>query len=552
MHFKFHYARWSLSPPLLLNHGSPLRPNASDDTLAGIYTAPCQIPRFEPHFREYKCSHARAYQKTILAENQLQPQLNIHYKEDQARNGLAVLLALSPVWGLWSIYVSSWLLAALLRAGISGYEDLLALLLFYISLICVGLFGLFVCLDAKFVVNEKELRLPWRYFLNLGFTRTQKWSDLQTVDFKDDELILRFKMGEARFNLNGMNNNDLKDFVVAVRSNAPEARCSFDKKAIETVMPDSQAAPSADGSFTAVWEQDLASRFGSTAFVPLEARAKLKNDTLTVIGQVSFGGLSAVYLCKDKLGDSVIVKEAVVPLNSDMAMKEKAIEMFQREAKILQGLNHPYIARVLDHFVENDRHYLMLEHVNGVDLRAFVKEHGQQGERLIMRWALDMALILSYLHSKDPPIIHRDITPDNIVLDRLGSIKLIDFGAANELLGTATGTLVGKQCYIPPEQFRGKATTQSDIYALGCTLYYLTTGTDPEPLSQSSLPDDLKEKYPALNELIEKCTAMETESRLQTAEDVVALARAYTKGYQQESLSLSTVEKIAGRLGENL
>lgn len=488
----------------------------------------------------------------LLADHQLQPQLNIHYKEDQARNGLAVLLALSPVWFLWSIYVSSWLLVAILRAGFSGYEDLAALLLFYAGLIAVGIFGLFVCLDARFVVNERELRLPWRYFLNLGFTRKLSWSDLQTVDFKDDELVLRFRVGEARFKLEGMNNNDLKDFVMAVRSNAPEARCSFDKKAIETVMPESQAAPGADGSFTAMWEQDLASRFGSTAFVPLEAKAKLKNDTLTVVGQVSFGGLSAVYLCKDKLGDSVIVKEAVVPLNSDLAMKDKAIEMFQREAKILQGLNHPYIARVLDHFVENDRHYLMLEHVNGVDLRAFVKEHGQQGERLVMRWALDMALILSYLHSKDPPIIHRDITPDNIVLDRLGSIKLIDFGAANELLGTATGTLVGKQCYIPPEQFRGKATTQSDIYALGCTLYYLTTGTDPEPLSQSSLPDDLKEKYPALNEMIERCTAMETDKRFQTAEEVVALARAYTKSHQQEVLKLDTPEKISGNYaGEN-
>jgi hypothetical protein len=474
-----------------------------------------------------------------LSEHQIQPQLNIHYKEDQARNGLAVLLALSPVWGLWSVYVSSWLVLALVRGGFNGYEDLFALLLFYIGLIAVGVFGLFVCLDAKFVVTEKELRLPWRYFLNLGFTRNQPWSELQTVDFKDDELILKFRVGEACFKLAGMNNNDLKDLVVAVRSNAPEARCSFDKKAIET-------APSADGSFTAVWEQDLASRFGSTAFVPLEAKAKLKNETLSVVGQVSFGGLSAVYLCKDKLGDTVIVKEAVVPLNCDLSMKEKAIEMFQREAKILQGLNHPYIARVLDHFVENDRHYLMLEHVNGVDLRAFVKEHGQQGERLIMRWALDMALILSYLHSKDPPIIHRDITPDNIVLDRLGSIKLIDFGAANELLGTATGTLVGKQCYIPPEQFRGKATTQSDIYALGCTLYYLATGTDPEPLSQSSLPDELKEKYPALNELIEKCTAMETDRRLQTAEDVVALAREYTRSHQQESLNRGTAEKIAG------
>jgi len=481
-----------------------------------------------------------------LAEHQLQPQLNIHYKEDQARNGLAVLLALSPVWGLWSIYVSSWLLKAIIDGGFRGYEDLFALLLFYIGLFVVGVFGLFVCLDAKFVVTEKELRLPWRYFLSLGFTRNQAWNELETVDFKGDELRLKFRTGDARFKLAGMNNNDLKDFVVAVRSNAPEARCSFDKKAIETVMPDAQAAPGSDGSFTAMWEQDLASRFGSTAFVPLEAKAKLKNETLTVVGQVSFGGLSAVYLCKDKLGDSVIVKEAVVPLNSDLSMKEKAIEMFQREAKILQGLNHPYIARVLDHFVENDRHYLMLEHVNGVDLRAFVKEHGPQGERLIMRWALDMALILSYLHSKEPPIIHRDITPDNIVLDRLGSIKLIDFGAANELLGTATGTLVGKQCYIPPEQFRGKATTQSDIYALGCTLYYLATGTDPEPLSQSSLPDELKEKFPALNELIEKCTAMEAEKRLQTAEEVVALARAYTKSHQQESLNIGTAEKIAG------
>ncbi len=208
-----------------------------------------------------------------MSEHQLQPQLNIHYKEDQARNGLAVLLALSPVWGLWSVYVSSWLVWLFSVAVLAAMKTC-SVSCFYIGLIAVGLFGLFVCLDAKFVVTEKELRLPWRYFLNLGFTRRQKWSDLQTVDFKDDELVLKFRVGEARFNLAGMNNNDLKDFVVAVRSNAPEARCSFDKKAIETVMPDSQAAPSADGSFTAVWEQDLASRFGSTAFVPLEAKRK--------------------------------------------------------------------------------------------------------------------------------------------------------------------------------------------------------------------------------------------------------------------------------------
>ena len=121
--------------------------------------------------------------------------------------------------------------------------------------------------------------------------------------------------------------------------------------------------------------------------------------------------------------------------------------MFAREAKILQLLSYLNIARVLDHFVENDRNYLLLEHINGLDLRDYIKEHGPQPERLIMRWVFELADVLAYLHEQSPPIVHRDVTPDNVVLDRTGSIKLIDFGAANQLLTTATGTLVGKQPY---------------------------------------------------------------------------------------------------------
>jgi serine/threonine-protein kinase len=177
---------------------------------------------------------------------------------------------------------------------------------------------------------------------------------------------------------------------------------------------------------------------------------------------------------------------------------------------------------------------MVIEHINGMDLRAYVKEHGPQPERLIMRWAMESADILQYLHEQQPPIIHRDVTPDNLVLDRTGAIKLIDFGAANELIATATGTLVGKQAYISPEQFRGKAVPQSDIYALGCTLYYLATGHDPEALSESALPDEIAVKMSALNRLIKHCTAMELEDRLPTMLSVADEARQYMLTIQKQ------------------
>ncbi|CAN5295672.1 hypothetical protein BH10CYA1_BH10CYA1_28800 [soil metagenome] len=464
------------------------------------------------------------------------PRLVIRYKEDQARNALFLAIALAPVWGIWALYVSSWLAKALFQGGFFGYEDLFCLLLFYLGLVALGSFTVLVCLDNKFALTQDGLELPRRFLFDLAMLRKRPWAHLDLIEFKNDELVLRFgntlQKGQVRFRLAGVKTSDLKDLVVAVRSNAPETRCVFDRKAVEMGIPGIQANPNNE-SFTAIWERDLASRFGSTAFVPLEAKSKLQDGRLTVIGQISFGGLSAVYLCKDNLGETVILKEAVVPLNADTASKAKALELFQREAKILQALSHPNIARVLDHFVENGRDYMVIEHINGMDLRAYVKEHGPQPERLIMRWALEVADILNYLHNQNPPIIHRDVTPDNLVLDRTGSIKLIDFGAANEFIATATGTLVGKQSYISPEQFRGHAVPQSDIYALGCTLFYLANGADPEALSQSSLTSDSTAKMTALSELISECTAMELEDRLPNMLAVGDKARQYMCTIQQ-------------------
>ena len=100
---------------------------------------------------------------------------------------------------------------------------------------------------------------------------------------------------------------------------------------------------------------------------------------------------------------------------------------------------------------------------------------------------------------------------------------LIDFGAANEFVGTATGTLVGKQAYISPEQLRGKASTSSDIYALGGTLYFLLTGTDPEALSASRPKSQNESVSSAVDDLVKQCTEMEEHDRFPHARDIKAV-----------------------------
>ncbi|MBK9280784.1 MAG: protein kinase [Candidatus Obscuribacter sp.] len=131
--------------------------------------------------------------------------------------------------------------------------------------------------------------------------------------------------------------------------------------------------------------------------------------------------------------------------------------MFEREAHLLLKLKHPHIARVLDRFVEEGRDYLVLEYIPGLTLRQLVQTRGKQKEKNVLNYCSKLLEILAYLHEQNPPLIHRDLTPDNIILRKDGSLCVVDFGAANELVGQPPGTMIGKQCYIAPEQLRGKA-----------------------------------------------------------------------------------------------
>jgi tRNA A-37 threonylcarbamoyl transferase component Bud32 len=269
-------------------------------------------------------------------------------------------------------------------------------------------------------------------------------------------------------------------------------------------------------SYTALWEDELRRRFRPVSFLPLEPDTFIRTG-LKVVRQLAMGNLSAIYLCQLNGNDLVVVKEAVTPLDSPQALKEKAAELFDREAKILMKLSHPQIVKVLDHFVVNGRDYMMLEYASGQDLRQHVIQNGPLRETVAVAWAKEIASILEYLHSRELPIIHRDLTPDNIVMREDGKIVVIDFGAANEFIGNATGTFVGKQCYVAPEQFRGKPEPASDIYSFGATLFFLLTSRDPEALSISRPKQFCSATSAGMDTLVADCTALAVEKRIHDA-----------------------------------
>lgn len=278
-------------------------------------------------------------------------------------------------------------------------------------------------------------------------------------------------------------------------------------------------------SYTDMWEDELRRRYNPTAFIPLDPGIVLHGGKLKVIRQLATGGLSAIYLTQLADQKLAVLKEAVLPEDASEGIRAKASELFAREAQLLSRLNHANIVKVLDYFVEGGRNYMLMEYVPGQDLRQFIKQNGAQRETIVVDWGVQIINIIKYLHELDPPVIHRDLTPDNLVLREDGNIVLIDFGAANEFISKGTGTFVGKQSFIAPEQFRGKAVLQSDIYAFGCTMFFLLTGQEPEALDCSS-PRRLDDKISQeLDEAIQCCTQLEVQDRYQSAAQLLPVFR---------------------------
>lgn len=404
-----------------------------------------------------------------------------------------------------------------------------------VLLFCSYIAMLNIVLNKELILRQSTITLPAQFFLLTWNKLTWQWSHLVGVTFAKsapgvgsaNQMILNFQdehMDQpirAHIKLSEINQLDLKKLVYAIVTNAPHAVIEPALNEVALEFPTISGIKHLNfHSFTSLWDEEFSARYSPTLFVPLAPADELRNGSIKITELVACGGSAAIYSARDSKGDQIIVKEAVIPKNTPEALKAKAIEMFNREAMFLSLLDHPNIAKVMDHFVEKDHHYEVLEFIDGLDLRRFVKERGPQPEDFVLNWAQQICEILVYLHSQEPPVIHRDLTPDNLVLRVDGQLVLIDFGAANAFVGTATGTMVGKQSYMPPEQLRGKAVPQSDIYSLGGTCYFLLTGKDPTPLEVSKIKGDNKPGA-NLNPLLAKCTAWEASARYQSAREVL-------------------------------
>ena len=159
---------------------------------------------------------------------------------------------------------------------------------------------------------------------------------------------------------------------------------------------------------------------------------------------------------------------------------------FEREARLLASLRHPAVPNVSDHFSENEGQFLVMEYITGDDVETlFQARPGAVGVGETLDWADQLLDALAYLHAQDPPIVHRDIKPQNLKLSDRKQIVLLDFGLAKghaaDMTLTGGKSLFGyTPAYAPLEQIRGSGTDpRSDLYSLGATLYHLLTGAAP-------------------------------------------------------------------------
>ncbi len=206
--------------------------------------------------------------------------------------------------------------------------------------------------------------------------------------------------------------------------------------------------------------------------------------------QIGKGGMGTVFLAKDEnLGITVAVKQ-------NFFTDARLIEAFKREARLLAGLRHSALPRVIDHFLDITGQYLVMEYIPGEDLGSNLEKRKKEIEPIdeakpfsvdeVVKWAEQLLDALEYLHTRPEPIIHRDVKPQNLKLAERDQIILLDFGLAKGKplqmsRATTTGSIYGyTPTYAPIEQIRGLGTDpRSDLYALAATLYHLITGVAP-------------------------------------------------------------------------
>lgn len=215
----------------------------------------------------------------------------------------------------------------------------------------------------------------------------------------------------------------------------------------------------------------------------------LREGRYAILGVLGRGSQAETYDAIDQRdGHAVAIKSFRVR----GAKGWKDVELAEREARVLAALSHPNLPVYREHFEEGGALYLVMDKIEGETLAALRKRRAALSHDDIARFLSDADGVLGYLHSRVPPIIHRDIKPGNVILRADGSFAFVDFGSVRDQLKPEGGsTVVGTFGYMAPEQFQGRALPGSDVYAVGATALALITGQEPEDLPHRGLAIDV-------------------------------------------------------------
>ena len=260
------------------------------------------------------------------------------------------------------------------------------------------------------------------------------------------------------------------------------------------------------------------------------------NNKYRILNILGAGSIGVTYAAENLETQQ---KVAIKVLSLERIKNWKALELFEREAKILQQLNHPAIPSYLDYFqidANNNRaFYLVQELAFGKPLSELIETGWRPQEAEVKDLAKQLLEVLIYLQQLNPAIIHRDIKPQNIIRQADGKIFLVDFGAVqNTYHHTVTGgsTVVGTFGYMAPEQFRGQANITSDLYGLGTTLLFLLTRKDPSELPQKNLKIKFRDRLclpQDFTDWLDKMLAPAFEDRFESASEALAVLKGAKK-----------------------
>lgn len=273
-----------------------------------------------------------------------------------------------------------------------------------------------------------------------------------------------------------------------------------------------------------------------------------------VIRRIATGGMADVYEAKLTGVHGFEKTVAIKKILPHWSRNPEFIRMMIAEAKLLLTLNHPNIVQVIELNKDDEDYYLVMEYVEGADLKYIAKELLDRGIRmsteLILYLAQEITKGLGFAHGRVEAIIHRDISPQNILMSHDGAVKITDFGIA-KVMGqsshTITGTLKGKFAYMSPEQARGqRLSPATDIFSLGLVLFELATGrkgfegsSDLELIekvraAQINFPDDWAQYHPGeFQQIIAKCLAKDPMQRFASALELSERLERFERGSGQ-------------------